>query len=154
MNWNRFKLGGGLALLLGLVLAVAPVAPAKAAKTLPGIAYTHTTPVKARGTWYTHIRHANYLKTVVKKHTVTWSYKAKRSASWKRWRRLSGKHLYVYRFNLTEGPTTLHMFGFYAAHEKGNAFHFIVTRKVKGKTIPVMVDANGSENYHAWKNVK
>jgi len=150
MNLKRL----GVGLLLGFTLVLMPGLPAQAAKTLPGIAYTHTTSPKTRGTWYTHIKNHGYAKTVVKKHEVTWYRKVKRAGAWNRVRQLKNQHLYVYRYNLKVSTVTLKMFGFYAAGETGNAFHFMSTRNKNGKVVPIMVDANGSENYHAWKYVK
>ncbi|KRL93053.1 hypothetical protein FD28_GL001500 [Levilactobacillus hammesii DSM 16381] len=154
MDLRKVGLTCATGLTLGLAMVFTP-APAQAAKTLPGMAYTHTTPAKARGTWYTHtVVVGGYYKTVVKPHAVTWYYKAKHAGKWQKERQLKNQYLYVYRYNLKMTTTTLHMFGFYGANQKKGNFHFLSTRSIKGKSVRVMVDDNGSVNYHAWKNVK
>lgn len=114
-------------------------------KTLKGIKYTHTTPKRARGTWYNWDKTIGANKIVVKKHQVKWYYRQHKQGKWQHQQTLTGKKLYVYRQKLNHKQ----MFGFYAAYQDDFSFYYTGTKKLKGKTVKYM---SGNYTYYkAWK---
>lgn len=69
-------------------------------KTLRGVKYTRTTPVRSRGTWYNWDRNIGASKIIVKKHQVKWYSKPHKHGKWHHDQTLTGKKLYVYRQTL------------------------------------------------------
>lgn len=116
-------------------------------KTLRGVKYTRTTPVRSRGTWYNWDRNIGASKIIVKKHQVKWYSKPHKHGKWHHDQTLTGKKLYVYRQTLQHKK----MFGFYAAYEDDFNFFYTGTKKLKGKTVKYMSSAGLYTYYHAWK---
>ena len=133
--------------VVGGLLGPAQPAAARSPKTLRGIAYTHTTPVRSRGTWYNWDKEIGANKIIVKKHQVKWYYRQHKQGKWHHEQTLTGKKLYVYHQTLKHKK----MFGFYAAYEDDFNFFYTGTKKIHGKSVKYLSSAGIYTYYHAWK---
>ncbi|GEO69084.1 hypothetical protein [Levilactobacillus acidifarinae] len=101
---------------------------------------TKTTPVKARGTWYSRTAWAG--KMVIQKHAVRWYQQT--NGKWQLAHQLKGKKLVV-RHDKRQNHA---VFGFFTPKQKYDDFSYLTTEKVDGKRTAALVNLNGYTYYH------
>ncbi|WP_125579960.1 hypothetical protein [Levilactobacillus cerevisiae] len=116
-------------------------------RTLIGIKYTHTTPVRSRGTWYNWDKEVGASKVIVKKHQVKWYSRPHKTGKWHHDNTLTGKKLLVYRETERHRKT----FGFYHTYQDDYAFWYTGTKKHNDKTVKYMKSSGLYDYYKKWQ---